>query len=266
MDQEPVKIFVVFVNFNNGEDIMYSCRQFLPFKEVRGIVVVDNGSTDGSLQKLLKVSRKNRKLLIIQNRQNFGFGKAANMGIKKALAMGADRIALLNPDLVFEPSFLDKLVANKADLVQVALKFQRGRKWIYDFGGKINWVLGRTYHLETTNPTNRFEYAPIDYVSGGATLIKSSVFEKIGFFDEGYFLYYEDVDFSLRARAAGFKLTMDRDIIVEHKLEIAKQTHNLKKIRWNLESNQRFIFKWVPWYFKLPALLFLWLVKLKSNI
>lgn len=87
----------------------------------------------------------------------------------------------------------------------------------YDHGGKINWLLGRTTHLECSN-VQMFECSKIDYVSGCAMFIKTEVFKKIGLFNEKYFLYFEDVDFCLRARKAGFNLAVEPKSLVFHRL------------------------------------------------
>lgn len=268
------KVFVVLVNFNDGQHIWRTSNCLLVDPVVSKIIIVDNASTDDSLTKLLQI--KSSRLTILKNKSNLGFAKAANLGIKLALKEKADYVAPLNPDLVVARGALGKLLQNPADLTQFALKFKRNRKWVYDFGGKVNWFLGKTFHLEREVPVpDKSDFPDLgpqrsedrnrgcDYVSGGATIVKKEVYEKIGFFDERYFMYFEDVDFSLRAKAAGFSLKVNPEVIIEHKLEEHRQTRNYFKIKKVLVSNLHFILAWVPWYFQPIALLYLLAVTTK---
>lgn len=98
---------------------------------------------------------------------------------------------------------------------------------------------------------------------GGASIIKKEVFEKIGYFDERFFMYFEDADFCLRAKKAGFTMAVDDSVVIEHYLENVKKTKNWNKIKYNLIANFHFITKNVPWYFKPTAYGYLLLVTLK---
>ena len=195
-------------------------------------------------------------LIVVDNdKVNRGFAKAVNLGIKKALAKKAEAILLLNPDLKITAEQILALSKTAEDIVGPVLTFDRQGKRIYDFGGRVNFVLGRTTHLENIA-------GKIDYVSGACMLIKKRVFEKIGLFDQRFFMYLEDVDFCLRAKKAGFTIAINTSVVVEHQISEHRYSHDQFKLEQNLKSNWKFINKWVPWYFKPTAYiywLYLWL-------
>ncbi len=238
-----MKLFVIIVGFNNGEDVMRIVES-LGKEEVSGwelkIIVVDNGGNQkfNSQQSTFNIK-------IIKNQKNLGFAKGANIGIKYALKNGAERILLLNPDTVVEPGVIKTLIANEADIISPVIKFQRNDQWIYDFGGRINWWLGRTNHLESSKLTmKQLNNEIIDYVSGCCMLIKHQVFEKIGLFDERFFLYFEDVDFCVRAKRAGLKVAVEPKVSIIHNL-----TEGVKKPFSSqlelIKSNVKFIYKYL---------------------
>lgn len=189
-------------------------------------------------------------LIVDNNKINRGFAKGANLGIKKALVKGATKILLINPDVDITKEEISKLAENNADIVSPVLKFERNGKTVLDYGGKVNWLLGRTTHNENKR-------GKIDYVSGACILISSKVFEKIGLFDEKFFMYFEDVDFCLRAKAAGFNVSVDKNIVVDHQISEHKYSEDNLKKSYVLASNKYFMQKWLPWYSKLPSYAYL---------
>lgn len=186
-----------------------------------------------------------KKVLVIDNNsKNRGFSAGCNLGIKQALNHGADAVLLLNQDTQVSKDFLITLVKNPADIVAPVIKFKRRGRWTYDYGGKINWWLGRTEHRERQYAIRETEcVSKIDYVSGCAMLIRRPVLEKIGLLDERYFLYFEDVDFCIRAQKAGFKIAIELRSAIFHKLSERKPLAQ----RWQLvKSNLIFINRWLP--------------------
>jgi hypothetical protein len=199
------------------------------------IVVVDNASSDDSVAKI-----KDKDLKILKNKKNLGFAAGANIGIKYVLRQGTEAILLLNPDTIVTKNFLRPLVKNPADIVSPVIKFKRDGSRIYDFGGKINWWLGRTSHIANFSED-------IDYISGCAMLIKRPVLEKIGFFDERFFLYFEDVDFCLRAKKAGLKISVEPKSVIFHQLSgTAKRPwhQNLQLLKSNFLFINRYLKFW----------------------
>lgn len=195
------------------------------------------------LKKCLQALKKAKvKFMIIDNDQsNRGFAKAVNLGIKKALRQKISHVLLINPDVIVPKNFLKSISHNSADIVAPVIKFKRNNQQVKDFGGLVNLNWGTTVHME-----NQPIKTP-DYVSGAAMLIKSQVFQKIGLFDERFFLYFEDVDFCLRAKQAGFKLAVEPKAVVFHQLQEGKQKSWFKKYH-HFKSQLTFINKYCPWW------------------
>ncbi|MBI3559375.1 glycosyltransferase family 2 protein [Candidatus Gottesmanbacteria bacterium] len=191
-------------------------------------------------------------VIVNNTNNNRGFAKAVNLGIKKALKMGAEKIILINPDIEISQKDITDLATDDTDITGPVL-LSNG---VYDYGGKVNWVIGRTAHLKGDPFLEKGSPSEIDYVSGACMVIDKKVFEKIGFFDERFFMYFEDVDFCLRAKQAGFKIAINPKIIIKHEL-----TKNTQKNLYVWESNKKFIDKWIKWYFRPTAFLYLWMLK-----
>ena len=204
-----------------------TARNQLPTAEV---IVIDNGSTDGSEKYLrsqisnLKTKIKNLKLKVLLNKTNLGFAKAVNQGIKQARGKA---IFLLNPDTIVKPESLKKLLEFEKKVSPAIV----GVRMLNSDGS----IQGSVFNLPTVKRAiEEFwlgkkgafsKYAPfedkpieVESVSGGAMLISKKVIEKIGLFDERYFMYFEDLDYCRRARKAGFKIWYlpTAEIIHEH--------------------------------------------------
>ncbi len=269
-------IYVVIVSYNGGKKIA-ECLESLKRADVPKdwqikILVVDNGSTDNTVRNVKRRVTPLRSetselrwgqggLQVIENEKNLGFAVGCNIGIKEALANNSQAVILLNQDTIVEKDFLIALLENKADIVAPVIKFRRQGKWRYDFGGKVNFLIGRTTHL-TSYFSSVLGASGLDYVSGCAMRIKKQVFEKIGLFDEKFFLYFEDTDFCLRAKKAGFKIVVEPKSIVLHKLTDPQQRDKFQNIHL-IKSNLFFISKHIGWPQRLLAYFYWFLVSLK---
>jgi len=249
------KVFIIIVNFNNRRDIL-KCLDSLKYENAK-IVVVDNKSSDSSIE---AIKSKFKQVKILENERNIGFAAASNKGIRYALRKKADYVLLLNPDTIVEKNLLPVLLKKRAGIISPVIKFKRKGEWVYDFGGRVNFLIGRTTHLENNNLNAHL--SPVDYVSGCCMFIRRKVFEKIGLLNERYFLFFEDADFCLRAKKAGFKIALESKSVILHKLSEGKakslgQTYHL------LLSNFIFINKWIPIYNRPFAYLYLLALGLK---
>src|SRR3989344_4647446 len=231
-------VIVVIVNFYSGA--INSLVELLSRNGVE-VIVSNNG---GGLEKVRKLDH----VRVVDNRRNVGYAAACNVGVKLALERGARRLVILNPDVSIKFKDLIGLIQSGYDISAPIIYFYKKSRLFYDCGGRVNWVIGRPSHVEFTNRRRRD--LGIDFVSGAVMCIKSTVFERIGMFDETFFLYFEDVDFCRRAIRAGFSLGVVRKIVVKHMLgEVAGQNSWVKHYN-NLRSNFIFIFKHVVWLFK----------------
>jgi len=246
------KIAIIILNYN-GLPYVLSCLSSLKLSTISyqqlTIILVDNNSSDDSVK---IIEKEFPKVKLIKNKKNLGFSKGNNIGIKYALKNNFDYIMLLNPDTVVEKGFLKPLLKlfrsdKKIGIVSPILKEKKDGKTIYALGAKFNPILGRTKHKHVKiRPLHVLKQ---ELVSGCAMLIKNQVFKKIGLLDERFFLYFEDSDFCLRAKEAGYKIFVQPKSIITHRPSTSLGGLSLKKIKYNLCSNFLFILKWVKPYF-----------------
>lgn len=252
-----INLCIVILNFNKQKDIIPCLQSLIKVYPRINIIVVDNASNDGSVKEIKKL----KNIEIIKNKRNLGFAKGINKGIEFALKQGAESVLLLNPDTRVKKGFLELLLLNKADIVGPIIKFKRKGQWVYDFGGKINFWVGRTSHNEYPTPSIN-NLKSIDYLSGCCLLIKRKVFEKIDLLNEKYFLFFEDADFCLRAQKAGFKIALEPKSMILHNLSEGK-AKSLFYVYHLLKSNLIFMNTWIPFYRRPIAYLYLFLLALK---
>ncbi len=215
------KISIVILTYNNEETIDSLLSSLVVLKSEFEVIVVDNNSTDKTLAEVKKYNFVD----LIENKKNLGFSAGNNVGIRYALQKGADVVFLFNPDTIVPKDFLKnfnkstKLLFDKESVGIVGPKIYDEKGKIWSIGGKLDKKRYSTYLVGygKDDQHSRGLTSNINYVSGTGVFIKRGVFEKIGFLKEDYFLYYEDVDFCLRAIKAGFRLVVDKNISIIHK-------------------------------------------------
>lgn len=200
------KVAVIILNFKVTRDTIECINsvQKSDYKNIQ-IIVVNNSLNDGLEDEIKKFN----EVTFIQNKENLGFSGGNNIGIKYALISGTDYIFILNPDTIIDKSCISTLVnnINEGDILGPKIYFYKSHKIWYAGGilDKLN-VIGKHRGVDEEDIGQYESIEETDYVSGAALFIKKEVFDKIGFFDENYFLYYEDSDFCLRAKKAGFRI------------------------------------------------------------
>lgn len=174
------------------------------------MIVVDNGSTDGSPA---VIAAQYPDAVLVRNDSNVGFAQGANQGIEHALQDGADYVLLLNNDTIVEASMISHLVATAVlyrNSVAVSPEMLNGyeprRLWfVY---GKTNLWTGIFSNPAHNGPAGKvFDLVvPMQYASGCCILIPKEMIRAVGELESSYFAYCEDVEWSIRARRAGFGL------------------------------------------------------------
>lgn len=227
MNVETKLIYIVLLNWNSWKDTaecIESCRNLL-YPDFR-LLIVDNGSSDGS-ESILR--ERFPDIEFIQTGQNLGFAGGNNVGISYALERGADYVWLLNNDTVVEPDALSALVRVAQADKKVGMV---GSKIVYHGDPDILWYAGAVldperpyhpYHLGL-NDKDRGQYGEISetgYVTGCSLLASREMIELVGLLDDELFLYFEDVDWSARAKTAGWKLMYCPDSLVYHKVSLS---------------------------------------------
>ena len=153
---------------------------------------------------------------------------------KCPLEGGADAVLILNNDTIVEPQLIMNLVAalNQGDLISPKIYFAAGCEFhksrysqkevgrvIWSAGGEIDWanIMGKHWGVDQVDRGQFTKRKLITFATGACMMVKRSVFKKIGYFDEKYFLYLEDMDFCVRAKNAGFKIIFEPKAVVWHK-------------------------------------------------
>lgn len=214
MDNLP-SVYVVIVNWN-GEKVLKPCLESIintnypNFK----IIVVDNGSVDGSVGMV----RKNfERVTLIENEKNLGVAKARNMGIKYAIEEGASYIFMLDNDTkVMDENWLTKLVKVAEENFGVGIV---GCRLVYPNGVVQNSAAVITIERPGGTPCHRpsDKLKDVDIVVGGVSLIKREVVQKIGLLDESFSpAYFEDTDYCFRAKKAGYRVVCTSKVTIIH--------------------------------------------------
>jgi GT2 family glycosyltransferase len=247
MSWEPL-VYAVTLNWNRAgetlECLSSLARQTYPRLS---LLVVDNGSTDDSVS---RIGRDFREVAILRNSCNLGFAAGFNLGIRYALEHGAELVLVLNNDTWVDPSMLSLLVTAMDDpqlgAVSPVIYSAARPERIWSVGGRchpltVEWSDKRQDQRVTADwPA----FLDRDYLVGCAILFRRELLERIGLFDEGFFMYYEDSDISLRARQAGFRLGIVRDARMWHKVAASSGGRNTPHERyWMGRSSVRFFRK-----------------------
>ncbi len=211
------------------------------------VIIVDNGSEANDTEQLKRIKNQESRIKILFNVANLGFAGGNNIGIRYALEHGADYIILLNNDAVVAPDFLGELVKvaekNPSFGIIGSRIYKYGTTEVVFDGGKINFWLNRGEHSEYKLTAT--SYKLVDYITGAAMLIKREVIEKMasinsaqgGLMREEYFLYYEDVDWCIRARRAGYKCVLVASSKVWHKVSATNKEGSSSYIYYHTRNS-----------------------------
>jgi N-acetylglucosaminyl-diphospho-decaprenol L-rhamnosyltransferase len=179
------------------------------------VVVVDN-FTSAKEQALVADLCAHRGWLPVLVPSNLGFGEGVNAGVDAALAAGAETLIVLNPDATIARDSLERLVsAVTADpmlMVAPQIRWSDGRVWFS--GSDLYLSDGRMGHPRRRDEREGEPYS--EWLTGACFAISKSLWLLVGGFDHDYFLYWEDVDLSVRVSAAGGRLLVDREAEAVH--------------------------------------------------
>lgn len=216
-------VTIVFVNYNNKEMLKNSIENLLcKIEEDIEILVVDNGSKDGSMEYIENYFPYVHTEYL---KSNMGFGKGCNKGMEIAFEKGSKFVMLLNTDTEVEEGMLSELLKYCDDNTLVIPRMYTDEKdktnSLWYSGGRINFGTGE---VEQT----LFKYdekdvqcnlpKQVEFATGCCMLISKGVWEKVGGFAEEYFLYYEDVDYCIRLKEAGVKILYVPKVALWHKV------------------------------------------------
>ena len=240
------RVDVVVLNWNGWQDTLtcLNSLQGLDYPSFQ-LLLVDNGSTDGSIEHI-RAAMPSVELL--PTGVNLGFGGGCNVGIRHALAGGADYVWLINSDATVEAGALSALVREAQAHPEVGAvgsvlyevdEPERVQLW---GGGTVNLWLGRSQH--------RMAAGALDFISGASILLRRSALEEVGLFDQRtFFMYWEDTDLGFRLRKAGWQLAVANDSRVCHKQSASLGKRSPLLDEYFVRSGVRFFKRYapVPW-------------------
>ncbi len=247
-------MYVVVLNWN-ARAVTAECLESLAAVDYprRTILLVDNGSTDGSVGALRAAYREIEILALPANR---GFAGGMNAGMRHALDHGAEMVLLLNNDTLVNRQFLRALVdamQNRPAAGMAAPKIyyaaEPDRIWVA--GGAISFWLGTMRHVGIRE-YDHGQYnvqREIPHATGCCLLVRREVIERVGLLDESYYLYGEDADWVLRTREAGYTILYEPRAAIWHKISVSSGGH----LSWAKNTNKllgtyRFFFRHASWY------------------
>lgn len=255
----PKRVAVIVVHLH-GFEVTHDCLLSLEAcgASEMDVVLVDNGSTDGSAAQLLAA---HPHIKLLRSPHNAGFTGGNNLGMQYALKEGYELVLLLNNDTFVSPGFLQSLqqyleLNRNVAAVQPRIFFHHDRNKLWSAGSYYNKVLGFTY-TRGLNKANQPAYdtpAAVDWISGCALMVRSVVLRQTGLFDPNMFLYFEDADLSFRIRKAGYGLAYVPESVIYHiagasgKKEGQKNTVQPFVYYYNLRNRVWFLKKYSAWY------------------
>lgn len=246
------KIAFIFVLYKTPKEEVERLKKEVKDLKIEDykIYFIDNLSKDEEFKWIPGQPRNDRKSIknktIYYKAVNRGYAAAVNLGLKKAIKDGCNLFVVSNPDISLKN--LSKKILEGVKYFDIWGLAMRQDKKIY-YGGALD-KKRLTAGLIDKKPKERF--FSVDFISGSLMLIKKQVIDMIGFFDERYFMYYEDVDFCFRARKAGFKVGIDVKYQYEH-FENSKE--NPQKNKYLFFNHLRFLWRYGTLYQKLYELL-----------
>ncbi|MEJ2720212.1 MAG: glycosyltransferase family 2 protein, partial [bacterium] len=242
------RVAVVVLTWN-GKSLTLDCLESLTASTYENIqiIVVDNASTDGTADAV--EAQYGGRVTVLVNSANLGFAGGNNVGIRHAVADGAEYVMLLNNDTLVDPDLVDRLVdaisrADDIGIVGPKIYYASPRDQIWYAGGEINLARGTARHIGIRE-TDAGQYdtpSEVDYVTGCALMVRREVIEKIGVLDTAFKAYFEDADFCMRARAHGYRVVYVPAGRVWHRISSSTGGQlSITKISLKLSSTWRFL-------------------------
>jgi hypothetical protein len=257
-------VWIIILNWNGWRDTTECLRSLKHLQppdalreELIHIVVVDNGSTDESREKFRSLERDPDipSFELIETGQNLGFGGGNNVAMRRALERGARWILLLNNDTIVTPDFLRILLARGKEDSKIGMLNpkiyvrdrgegggEKERLWFV--GGKLNLLRTKGEHIgygeEDHGQYDGVSVRDTEYATGCCLLVRRETIEDIGLLPEHYFLYYEDAEWSIRARRRGWRCVVVPEARIFHKGAASSAEGSSRYIRYHVRNGLLF--------------------------
>jgi len=242
MKRHRPKVSIILLNYNGFDDSISCFQSLQQISYVNyDVIIVDNASPDASMDKFVAYMQEQEiehvffkspevalqdgsiaKVSLIHSDFNGGYGYGNNIGIKYALKNGADYVLILNNDTIVNPDFLEPMVQMCEEDTNIGIA--SGKIYFYDRpdtfwfnGGKLHQCTAKAEHFNfNEKDVGQIINEPVTFISGCMWLIPVEVFKRIGFINEEYFMYVEDVEYCQRIVKQGYKLKVCGDSVIYH--------------------------------------------------
>ena len=228
-EAHPRHIAAVVLNYRTPDETYLAVRSLLASQRTLDDIIVVNNDEEGDDEDALRHIGSHSEVRRIDTGRNLGFSGGVNVGIREALERGADAVLLVNSDVILPPDCVEHLERTLAGrpgcgIVGPAIASRSAPGLVASLGMSYDPATGRMRHrgfgdrrpADIDGRRMLAEPQRVDGVSGCAMLIAREVVDAIGLFDEDYFFSFEDLDFCLRARRAGFDTLLAADATAYH--------------------------------------------------
>ena len=240
-----MRIAIITVNYNNAEKTINFLRSVSQNSDVIRIVVDNASKADDRAALRTHIEQHDSSAILVESETNLGFSGGNNLGIQTAEKYEPEWYVFLNNDTVASEGFLDGLLQelkNKEGVVGIPLR--EGDKTAY--AGRVEWLKPTLRHYYQPDLEENF------YIIGGGVAVHKNVFHEIGYWDDRFFLYFEDVDLSLRAKEAGFPLNVLKNISLAHASQSTTKKLGVSiLLRYHFRNTLLFNALHAPWPVKL---------------
>lgn len=253
IDASTIAVSVIVVSFNTC-DLLHECIASA-IAETRGIdaeiLIVDNGSTDGSIEMIEALAHEFPQVKLTKSPVNLGFGVANNAALTQARGR---YFVLLNSDAFFQPGSLGRAIAHMDETPRCGLggallqgrngEWQPSAKAFHSILGDLVVLTGLADRFPKSKLFGRMSRtwadesrpAAVDWVPGAFCIVRPAALARVGLFDPRFFLYYEEVDLCVRIKQAGFDIWYWPDIRIVHLG--GQSSRKLKSLEFSTRSAQ----------------------------
>lgn len=218
-------ISVIIVNYN-GKKYNMNCIDSIWESSIASqiqIIVVDNASSDDSAEILEEKWGGREDFFLIRLKDNYGFSKANNIGIKKAMKEGSQYFLLLNNDTVIDSFLIEEMIGlsnKKSGIIVPRIYYYDKPDTLWFAGGKLSKVIKKPKQIGL-NEIDKGQFdktRECEFANGCCMLLTSKIIEQVGYLDERFFLYYEDTEYSMRAKGKKIKIWYCAEAKLYHKV------------------------------------------------
>lgn len=255
----------------NGVEVLEGFFRSLSIQKYKNFIlyVIDNSPDNKALDEAKRLNSEYKiNSIFINNNDNLGVAKGNNQGIKAALKDKCEYVLLLNNDIEFNKNTISDMVHYSIESdedILVPKIYYYGTNKLWMAGGHISKLKGTTLH-RGDKEEDRGQYDRVEYINYAPTcfmLINKKIFNKVGFMDEGYFVYYDDTDFIYRLNHQGYKILYYPKNVIMHKVSFSTGgSASLFTVYYMHKNRIIFICKNLPFYYILTSFTYILVTRL----